>query len=308
MSGLTALQTLDLSSNALVHCHSNESDRDLFLRSVALRSLSLAHNGCLDVPAAVWRIPQLHHLELHHNRLSTLHSERASWLRSVVTLSLESNQLRALPASLGDCEQLQSVQFQPNPLTWPPADVLAYPLDRLLRWLRQHAASMPKAMDEAALNAQAAAAAAAAAAEREAAREAAAREAIRMEAAALQERYSARVARQASRAAACSHTLELQRTALAELKTAQARLEERRRQKVVQLQTTEDAVATAAAAVADIPDRHLQVARILWVLDRLGFWTGLVGVSWRDLAGLSGFTACTQAIRSQVSTCLQVGW
>jgi Leucine-rich repeat (LRR) protein len=145
-----ALEQLDISSNRLNRLPAGA----LALRR--LHTLSLAHNairstaGCWPARAgapAADPPSRLTHLDLSSNQLVELGELPLLLLRAgpvVKTLSLENNELRALPAALGALTSLQALLVGGNPQKGVRTAVIERGTVALLEFLREHA-SQPRA-------------------------------------------------------------------------------------------------------------------------------------------------------------------
>ena len=108
-----------------------------------LRHLSLAENGLLDLPSALFGLP-LEVLELSGNELRRL-PPRVIELSSLTALHAARNALHALPPQLGHCTNLGLLDTASNaPLSWPPPEVMRMALPAILQWLRGHPNGPPK--------------------------------------------------------------------------------------------------------------------------------------------------------------------
>ncbi len=94
VEGLSTLQTLDVSSNQLVHVCS---------------------------PGRTIAMPALHQLCVSMNRLQTL-PDIGGWT-SLVTLAADENSINAIPAGLTELERLRSVDFSSNDIRTVPAEI-----------------------------------------------------------------------------------------------------------------------------------------------------------------------------------------
>ena len=139
IAGLAALRDLDLSSNLIAHAQGDEPLRGTPL----LETLSLADNKLLSLPADICSLRCLTSLALQANRLPSLPAE-VSQLASLRTLHVGHNSLTQLPCGLGECRTLEALHWQLNPLRWPPDEIMARSLPRLLHFLRENAPPPPR--------------------------------------------------------------------------------------------------------------------------------------------------------------------
>ncbi|KAK0556728.1 RAM signaling network component [Tilletia horrida] len=96
-----------------------------------LRYLNIRTNALTEFPKMLCELPSLEILDVGRNKIKYLPTEPGT-LINLKILAVGGNRLKRLPLWIGNMPNLRIAKVIPNPLEWPPADILApaYAMDK----------------------------------------------------------------------------------------------------------------------------------------------------------------------------------
>lgn len=146
------LEELDLSNNCLEHIPKNIGQL-LYLRKLILNNnqisklpeninnlsnltvLHLSNNRLSHINNNICQLKSLQYLNISKNNISEL-PKNIGALSKLAHLNIGYNIIDELPLSIAKIEQLDVFTIEPNPLRYPPAEVLLYGSDAALKFIR----------------------------------------------------------------------------------------------------------------------------------------------------------------------------